>query len=95
MGLEQVELVIEVENEFGIALDRADDYGQSAATVGVFYDMVLHAIRERPELEVTSRPDLESHVWTRLAAMAAEQGYGLKPEQITRETRFIEDLGYG
>jgi hypothetical protein len=29
------------------------------------------------------------------AALAANHGYDVKAENITRETRFIEDLGYG
>jgi hypothetical protein len=95
MGLEQVELVMDAEDEFGIKIDSLDDYGQSVMTVGAFYDLVLRLVRELPRSELARRPDLESHVWNRVAVLAAKHGYDLKPEQITRETRFIEDLGYG
>jgi len=94
MGLEQVELVMDAEDEFGIKIEGVDDYGQSVMTVGAFYDLVLRLIRQsRPEL--AQRPDIESHVWSRVKVLAVKHGYDLKPEQITRETRFIEDLGYG
>ena len=95
MGLEQVELVMDAEDEFGISIDSVHDYGQSVATVGAFYDLVLRLVRERPHSKFAHRPDLESHVWNQVATLAAKHGYGVKPPNITRETRFIEDLGYG
>lgn len=95
MGLEQVELVMEVEDEFGITIDSTDDHDQSVMTVGAFYDLVLRLIRENPQLEIAKWANLELHVWNRLTVLVTQHGYDLKPDQVTRETRFIEDLGYG
>ena len=86
---------MDAEDEFGIEVESVDDYGQSVMTVGAFYDLVLRLVREQPRSELARRTDLESHLWNRVAALAAKHGSDLKPEQITRETRFIEDLGYG
>ena len=94
MGLEQVELVVEAEDEFGIKIDSVNNYGQSVMTVGAFYDLVLRLVRQSGS-ELARRPDLESHLWNRVRVLAAQFGYDLKPEQIERHTRFIEDWGYG
>ena len=56
MGLEQVELVMEVEDELGISIDADVDDGQSANTVGAFYDLVLQIIRADPQSELARRP---------------------------------------
>lgn len=95
MGLEQVEFVMDAEDEFGISIDRSEGYGQSVTTVGEFYDLVLRLVRASPKSELAPLADLESYVWNRVAALIAKHGHGLKPEQVTRDTRFIEDLGYG
>lgn len=92
MGLEQVEMIMDAEDEFGVKITDAQG---SVSTVGEFYDMVLCRIRSKANSDLAQRPDLEMHVWKRLAEIAASHGYDMKPEQITRETRFIEDLGYG
>jgi|GEM_PF-985643 len=95
MGLEQVELVMDAEDEFGISIDGPDDCSQAVNTFGAFYDLILRTIRADRRSELANRPDLEAHVWKRLTVLAAKLGYGLTAEQITRETKFIEDLGYG
>ena len=95
MGLEQVELVMDSEDEFDIKIDAVDDHGQSVNTVGAFYDLVLRHVRASPGSDLAQRTDLESYLWKRVAALAAKHGHHLKPEQITRETRFVQDLGYG
>jgi acyl carrier protein len=95
MGLEQVELVMEIEDELGIAIEAEDQYGQAVNTVGAFYDLVLRVVRESAGTKLLRRVKLEEYVWDVVAKLAAEHGYGLKAEEITRETRFIEDLGYG
>jgi hypothetical protein len=48
-----------------------------------------------PPLLWTQRQDLEAHVWQRVAALSAKHGHDLKPADVTRDTRFTEDLGYG
>ena len=51
MGLEQIELVMDAEDEFGITIDGADDHGQSVATVGGFYDLVVRLVRAKGKPE--------------------------------------------
>ena len=84
MGLEDVELVMDVEDEFGITI--VSEYGLSARTVGALYDLVLRLVREQPRSELAQLPDLESHVWYRVAELSAKHGYHQEPRQITRET---------
>jgi len=95
MGLQQIELVMNAEDEFDIAIGSVDDDGQAVRTVGAFHDLVLRLVRANPSSELARRADLEQYLWTRITALAAKNGKGLSREQITRETRFIEDLGYG
>jgi len=95
MGLQQIELVLEVEDEFNISIDADDEFGQSAMTFGDFYDLVLRLVRADPNSALRQRPDLESLVWKRLSERAAQHGFGVRAQDITRETRFINDLGYG
>ena len=98
MGLENVELAMGFEDEFGIAVP--DEILQRMVTVGDFYDAVLQLVRENGRAELRSRDDLDEYLWLRVKALAAEQtrtfeAQHVRPEQITRATRFVEDLGYG
>lgn len=52
MGLDTVELVMEVEDSFGISIDDADAPGIS--TVGQLFDYVLERIADRPSTCLTS-----------------------------------------
>jgi hypothetical protein len=94
MGLNQVELVMDVEDELGISIQAEDEYGQAVNTVGAFYDLVLRIVREKGASELLRRAELEQYVWDVVTRLAAKCGHGPKAAQITRETRFIEDLGY-
>ena len=93
MGLEDVELAMDAEDEFGISLP--DKVLQSVVTAGDFYDVVLPLVRQTGKSELRDRDDLEEYLWSRVQALAAEKAYDVRPEEITRTTRFVEDLGYG
>ena len=89
---------MDAEDEFGIAVP--DELLQRVVTVGDFYDAVLQLVRENGPAELRSRDDLEEYLWERVKVLAAEptktfQTQYVRPEQITRATRFREDLGYG
>ena len=71
------------EDEFGISLP---DHAMHA---------VLPLVRAGGKTALRVRDDLKEYLWSRVKALAAQQSYGVSPEQITRETRFVEDLGYG
>jgi acyl carrier protein len=93
MGLEEVELVMDLEDEFGI--DISDSIAQEMRTVGQMYDAILPIVRSNGKDAIRSRADLESFVWMRVRQLAAKHALDVEPPEITRETRFTEDLGYG
>ena len=83
MGLDTVELVIAIEQEFQIKIPNED-----AAKLGVLGDLqdyVVHAIRERGET-----PD-ELQVWERVKAVVVAQ-LGVRPEEVVRSAHVVKDL---
>jgi acyl carrier protein len=83
MGLDTVELVMAIEEEFSIEIPNAD-----AARLGVLGDMqdyIVRALRQRGET-----PD-ESQVWQRLSAVVVAQ-LGVRPEEVTRSAHVVKDL---
>ncbi len=83
MGLDTVELVMAIEEEFSIEIPNAD-----AARLGVLGDMqdyIVRALRQRGET-----PD-ESQVWQRLTAVVVAQ-LGVRPEEVTRSAHVVKDL---
>jgi len=93
MGLEIVELVMKVEDEFGVRIP--DDVAGAVHTVGQLYDYLLTAIRTHGKGELRARPDLDALVWRRLCEMCAALAVGVKAPDVKRETRFIQDLSFG
>lgn len=92
MGLEDVEFVMDIEKEFDIEIP--DTAMQHVRTVGEFHDEVAKFLREqRPDL--SERPGFEHHLWSRISTIAADNGYNITPAQVSRDSRFVEDLGYG
>ncbi len=63
MGLEQVELVMDAEDEFGITIDTVDDYGQSAMTVAHFTTLFCGLYASSPAQNSHTRPDLEAPMY--------------------------------
>lgn len=92
MGLESVELVMNLEDEFDVVIPDTD--AEQVLTVGQCYDLLLRLIRNNPESELAHRPDLEVFVWEKLTQFAAAESICLKAHQITRDTHFFKDLGY-
>ena len=83
MGLDTVELVMVIEEEFGIEIPNKD-----AAKLGVLGDMqdyILGALRQRGD-----KPD-ESQIWERLKAVVVAQ-LGVRPEEITRTAHIVKDF---
>jgi hypothetical protein len=93
MGLETVELVMNVEDAFGIAIP--DELASEIRTVGQLNDTVMELIRSNGNSALLTRADLESFVWQTLCKLSAKLASGTKPSDIKRSTRFLEDLGYG
>lgn len=83
MGLDTVELLISIEDEFSIEFPNED-----AARLGVLGDMqdyIVQALRERGE-----SPD-ESLIWQRLTQVVVKQ-LGVRPEEVTRSAHVVKDL---
>ncbi|MDB6026999.1 MAG: hypothetical protein JWM68_3222 [Verrucomicrobiales bacterium] len=85
MGLESVELVMAIEDEFSIAIGDAD--AERMQTVGDLFDYVRQAV----QIKMRPAPS-DDEVWCRIKKIVVEQ-LGVKPEQVTREARFVQDLG--
>lgn len=87
MGLDTVELVIGIEEEFGISI--SDEEAGAMITVGDIYFFVLKELSSSNSEQ--SRPD-ENSVWERVKAVVVLQ-LGVKPTQVMKSSRVVEDLG--
>ncbi|PAW85183.1 MAG: hypothetical protein B9S33_10280 [Pedosphaera sp. Tous-C6FEB] len=86
MGLDVVELVMAVEEEFSIEVN--DEEAAQLATCGSLADYVVKQLRARGDTRT------EDEVWTRLKDLIVEQ-LGVKADEVKREAKFYEDLGAG
>ncbi|WP_009958161.1 phosphopantetheine-binding protein [Verrucomicrobium spinosum] len=84
MGMDSVELVMAVEEAFGIAISDQD--ASTAKTAGDLRDLILRALRNQ---NIQTNAD---QVWLKLKDIIADQ-LGVSPHQVTPETDFIRDLG--
>ena len=84
MGLDTVELVMAVEEEFAIEIPNAE--AGSMERVGDMNAFVVRTLRERAESVVD-----DAHVWVRLREIIVEQ-LGVRPEEVTPTAHFIRDL---
>lgn len=84
MGLEGVELVLAVEEHFAIEVDDVE--AAKLVTCGLLCDYIVGRLRARGDART------EDEVWSHLKAIIVEQ-LGVKPEEVTREAKFVEDLG--
>ena len=83
MGLDTVELVMAIEDEFGIQIQNQD--AARLGIIGDLYDHVIQILKQRGET-----PD-EIKNWERFKAVVVQQT-GVKPDKVERSTRIVEDL---
>ncbi|HEX8312793.1 MAG TPA: hypothetical protein VF614_15835 [Chthoniobacteraceae bacterium] len=83
MGLDTVELVMTIEEEFRIDISDVDAAG--LAVLGDIHDYIIQTLRSRGE-----EPD-EAQVWERLADIVVEQ-LGVRREKVTRSANVVKDL---
>ncbi len=88
MGLDSVELVMVIEEEFNIEIP--DDIAAKLDTAGKLYEYVLENYNI-VQFE-TKRKDYETEVWDKVKMVIIYQ-LGAKPEQVKKETNFVYDLG--
>ena len=86
MGLDTVELVMAVEEEFGIEIPTAA--AERLLSVGGMQDYIVETLQSRG----TSMGEQE--IWQRLRQIVVDQ-LGVRPEEVTREAEFVRDLGAG
>ena len=85
MGLDTVELVMAVEEEF--SLEIPDAAAEKMITVGDMHSFVVSELRRR------GRPDVDDiRVFERLREIICTQ-LGVKAELVVPEVEFVKDLG--
>ena len=83
MGLDTVDLVLAVEEEFGISIPDSD--AAKLGLLGDLHDYIVGALRHREE-----SPD-ENQVWERLTAVVVRQ-LGVRPSEVRRTAHVVHDL---
>ena len=83
MGLDTVELVVAIEEAFGIEIPNAD--APKLAVLGAMHDYVVRALRQRGD---TSD---EAEIWERLSAVVVKQ-LGVRPDEVKRTAHIVHDL---
>jgi acyl carrier protein len=84
MGLDSVELIMAIEDEFGVTIPA-----ENAPQLAILGDMHAFIIRK---LQQQGRNPDESEVWERLQTMVVKQ-LGVRPEEVTSEANLFTDLG--
>ena len=83
MGLDSVELITAIEEEFGMEIPNAD--APNLGVLGDLHDYIVRALQQRGDA-----PD-EGQVWERLSAVVVRQ-LGVRPNEVTRTAHIIHDL---
>lgn len=84
MGLDSVELVMEIEEEFAVAI--SDEVAPTLGRMGELRDFVEQMLADRGEAVS------ESNVWERLKVLVGHQ-LGVDPATLRPETHLVHDLG--
>ncbi len=88
MGLESVELIMAIEEEFDINIP--DEEAGNFDTVGKLYRYILDILY----LNQSGHSDQvdESETWERMKDVIVSQ-LGVEPEQVMEDANFVADLG--
>ena len=84
MGLDSVELIMAIEDEFGVTIPT-----ENAPQLAILGDMHAFIICK---LQQQGRNPDESEVWERLQTVVVQQ-LGVRPEEVTSEANLFTDLG--
>ena len=87
MGLDIVELIMEVEQTFDVSIGNADV--EQARTVGQLFDVVCAQVAQR---DPTVGTDRTGPLWERYLAVI-ESELGIARDQLRPDADFIRDLG--
>ena len=86
MGLDTVEIVMAIEEEFQIEISDSD--AEKMFTPGDILEFLLRTLEARGETV-----DADA-AWLRIQKIFVDQ-LGVKPGRVTKTTRIIEELGAG
>ncbi len=81
MGLETVELVMEIEDKFNIQISNED--ASNFETIGDIFENIIKVLNIKKENEEL--------IWEKLKKIVILQ-LGVKPNQVTKDARIIKDL---
>ena len=87
MGLDSVELVMHVEEEFEIEIP--DDEASAMRTVGQVHECIIRLITAKAD---NAEPPDRDAVMRKLVDIVVMQ-LSVKPDEVTPNARFVEDLG--
>ena len=88
MGLDLVELVIELEAEFDVSLPQSQL--ESATTVGALFSVIVDALP--PATRPADAPTFSGTLWERYLTVVALQ-LDVPRKTLRPDSRFIADLG--
>ena len=86
MGLDTVELLMEIEDEFDISIP--DQVVSNSLTVGDTHRVIVDMLVAKGAMR---SPALEADAWQRLVEIVTEQ-MRMKPEVVRPESRWIPDI---
>lgn len=82
MGLESVEFVMEIEEEFGLTIPDKD--AEKLETIGLLHEYLIR------RLGTTATPD---NIWSRIKQILIEK-HRIEPQQVQPHMTFVRDLGF-
>jgi hypothetical protein len=86
MGLETVEILMEIEDEFDISIP--DHIAYNAVTVGDTHRIIVDMLVAKGAVRSA---ELEADAWQRLVKIVTAQ-VGMKPQAVRPESRWIPDI---
>ena len=90
MGLDGVEIVLEVEDAFSISVP--DDEGGEVRTVSNLVDLVIRRLRDSDDPPVIDDAALRPMILENIRGIIVDQ-MAIDPERVTPEANLVEDLG--
>lgn len=86
MGLDTVEILMEIEDEFEISIP--DQVASNSLTVGDTHRVIVDMLVAKGAVR---SPELERDAWARLAKIVTEQ-MQMKAEDVRPESRWVPDI---
>tara|TARA_Y100001933_G_scaffold221144_1_gene230810 strand:+ start:209 stop:496 length:288 start_codon:yes stop_codon:yes gene_type:complete len=93
MGLDYVELVMSIEEEF--AIEIPDHEAENIATVNDVFEYLKSELEKQapePEIGIAAGKNSSEEIWVRLVKVICAQ-LNVDAKEVRPETKFVEDLG--